>query len=95
VQDGSEYRDAARRAPTTEVEKEMNDPDFAKLENWFTHHPPSPDQVAAYEQLRDAGFMMARVIVLHCPPSADRTVALRKVREAVMTANASIACGGK
>ena len=84
-----------QRAPITEVEKELNDPDLPKLENWFSYHPPSEDQKVAYGQLRDGGYMLARCILLHCPPSADRTAALRKVREAIMTANAAIACGGK
>lgn len=84
-----------QRAPITEVEKEMNDPDLAKLENWFTYHKPTEEQVQAYEQLRDGAYMLARCFLLHCPPSADRTAALRKLREALMTANASIACGGK
>jgi len=37
---------------------------------------------------------LALVILEHTPPSADQSAAIRKVREAVMTANASIACGG-
>jgi hypothetical protein len=48
-----------------------------------------------YALIRRGALMFARTVVLLCPPSADRTAALRKVREAVMTANAAIACGGK
>lgn len=82
------------RAPITEAERDIapSDPDYGKLENWFTYHPPDADQVESYKLLREAGLMMARSIVLLCPPSADRSAALRKVREAVMTANAAIAC---
>ena len=83
------------KAYRAKVEKELNDPDLPKLENWFSYHPLSEDQKVAYGQLRDGGYMLARCILLHCPPSADRTAALRKVREAIMTANAAIACGGK
>jgi hypothetical protein len=92
---GCIWNDAERRAPITDVEREINDPDLAKLENWFAYHPPTDEQKVFYVQLRDAGYMLCRSIVLLCPPSADRTAALRKVREAIMTANASIACGGK
>lgn len=67
--------------------------DQEQLDNWFSYHAPKGDQPARYEALRSAGKEFAKVIVGSCPPSADRTVALRKVREAVMTANASIACG--
>jgi len=66
-----------------------------QLTNWFTHHVPSSDQVKAHEALRSAGRALAKVINRRCPESADKTTAIRKVREAVMTANASIACGGK
>lgn len=65
------------------------------LVNWFTHHPPSSDQITQHQAVRDAGLALARVIVANTPSSADQTAAIRKVREAVMTANAAIACGGK
>jgi hypothetical protein len=63
------------------------------LNNWFQHHPPKDDAaVARYQTIREAGRTFAQVIVEHTPPSADQTAAVRKVREAVMTANAAIAC---
>jgi hypothetical protein len=66
-----------------------------ELLNWFTYHPPATEQLAHYEIIRRAGLQMAQVILRNTPPSPDQTTAIRKVREAVMTANASIACGGK
>jgi hypothetical protein len=66
-----------------------------ELENWFTYHAPSPDQLPKYEMIRAKALEFAKAIVNNTPPSADQTVAIRKVREAVMIANASIACGGK
>jgi hypothetical protein len=69
-------------------------PDDDKLQNWFTYHPPTLDDVDKYKRVRDAGLAFARVIRDDCPPGADATTAIRKVREAVMTANASIACCG-
>lgn len=65
------------------------------LDNWFTYHQPSADDTKRYQRLRDAARAFADVIVAETPPSADQTAAIRKVREAVMTANAAIACGGK
>lgn len=65
------------------------------LENWFTYHKPGPDDNVAYEKLRSAAKGFALAIMELTPPSADQTAAIRKVREAVMTANAAIACGGK
>ncbi len=66
-----------------------------QLRNWFTYHAPTPEQPAQYEAIRDAALAFARVIVANTPPSADQTAAVRKIREAVMTANAAIACGGQ
>lgn len=66
-----------------------------QLQHWFTYHKPSPDQLPKYEAIRDAGLAFAKVLVENTPPSADQTAAVRKVREAVMTANAAIACEGK
>jgi hypothetical protein len=65
------------------------------IDNWFTYHPPSLGQTNAYEAIRDAGRHFAHIILINTPASADQTAAIRKIREAVMTANAAIACGGK
>ena len=67
----------------------------AQIDNWFTHHPPSEAQAEFYVALRNAGRDFALAILSLTPPGADQTAAIRKVREAVMTANAAIACGGK
>jgi len=67
----------------------------ANLENWFTYHSPTQDQLPKYQAIREAGKAFAEVVVANTPPSADQTAAVRKIREAVMTANQSIACGGE
>lgn len=72
-----------------------NYPTQGHLDNWFQYHSPSPVQQHAYVEIREAAKHLAETILRQCPSSADRTDAIRKVREAVMTANASIACGGK
>lgn len=67
-----------------------------QLDNWFSHHPPKDHgAVEKYEQIRAKGLEFAELIVSLTPASADQTAAIRKVREAVMTANAAIACEGK
>jgi hypothetical protein len=66
----------------------------ARLVNWFIYHSPTPEQLPKYEAIRAAGLNLVRVIAENTPASADQTAAFRKVREAVMTANAAIACGG-
>jgi hypothetical protein len=67
----------------------------AQLENWFTYHSPTPEQLPKYLAIREAAKKFAEVIVENTPPSADQTAAVRKVREATMTANQSIACNGE
>jgi hypothetical protein len=64
------------------------------LENWFTYHSPTDEQLPKYQAIRNAAKALASTIVANTPPSADQTAAVRKVREAAMTANQAIACGG-
>lgn len=65
------------------------------IDNWFVYHSPSPEQLPKYLAIREAGKKLAECILENTPSSADQTAAIRKVREAVMTANAAIACDGK
>lgn len=62
------------------------------LNNLFTHHPPKGDQVERYQKIREAGKELATLIEEFCPPGIERTEALLNVRQAVMWANAAIAC---
>jgi len=64
----------------------------AELENLFKYHAPKNDQPQRYERIRAAAKEFAETIEICCPTSDDRTDAIRKIREAVMMANASIAC---
>lgn len=66
-----------------------------RIGNWFTYHPPTLEDSAKYEVIRDAAKRFAKIIVDNTPESVDRTAAIRKIREAVMTANVAIACNGK
>ena len=62
------------------------------IDNWFTYHSPGDAQQIAYMAIRSAARKLAFVIRDCCPASADTTAAIRRLREAVMTANASVAC---
>ena len=64
------------------------------LDHVFKYHPPVPDQIPKYNELREAAKVFAEKIVELTPAGPDQTTAVRKVREAVMTANAAIALGG-
>ncbi len=65
-----------------------------EIENWFSYHAPTTAQVEDSE-LRSAAKAFAYTVLALTPPSADQTVAIRHIRDAMMTANAAIACGGK
>jgi len=65
------------------------------LDNWFTYHSPSAEQLPKYQAIREAGAALAETIVVNSPASADQTAAVRSVRLAVMQANAAIACDGQ
>ena len=65
---------------------------YEELDNLFTYHAPKGDQTLRYEEIRHAAKMLGKAIIDNTPKSADQTAAIRKVREAMMTANAAIAC---
>jgi hypothetical protein len=80
--------------PEVDKKATVKVPDNDDLQNWFTYHPPTEEDIEKYLRVRSAALALARVIMEECPPGPDTSVAIRKVREAVMTANASIACCG-
>lgn len=71
----------------------MRGPSPADLDNWFTHHVPFGDQADRYVLIRAAAKAFAKEILAFTPPGPDQTTAIRTVREAMMWANAAIACG--
>lgn len=65
------------------------------VEEVFTYHAPSREQMVQYEMVREAMILAARTILRVVPRCADRTTAIRKLREARMDANAAIALQGR
>ena len=66
------------------------------LDHLFKHHPPTgEDQIAQYQRIREAGKAFAQAILNDTPVGADQTTAIRHIRDAVMTANAAVATGGR
>jgi hypothetical protein len=63
-----------------------------EIANWFTYHPPTSEQLKQYGAVRHGGSLFADILNANVPAGADKTAAMRKIREAVMTANAAIAC---
>lgn len=58
----------------------------------FTYHPPTADQVVDYERIRAEARDFVETLVDLVPPSRELSLAITKIREAVMWANAGIAC---
>jgi hypothetical protein len=67
--------------------------DDQRLAEIFRYHAPHDGQAEQYEMIRDYGLYFAEHINRVCPDGHDKSVAIDKLREAVMWANASIACG--
>lgn len=64
----------------------------AEIDNWFTYHAPTQDQLLQYQEIRTAAKIFAETINRHVPGSADKTAAMRELRGVVMAANLAIAC---
>lgn len=61
----------------------------------FVYHPPRPDQVPKYNEIRARVRGLALFIVDMVPPGRELSLALTKLDEAVMWANAGIARGSE
>ena len=57
----------------------------------FSYHAPSVEQIPKYERLRHEARLFARTLLELCPPSRELSMALSHLQEGVMCANASIA----
>lgn len=73
---------------------ELSPEEKTLLKSWFTPQTTTSKQQARHQMIRGFGWELAEAIMRNVPNGPDRSAALRKVREAVMTANAGIACGG-
>lgn len=65
------------------------------LDDIFSYHSPTPEQIPKYEVIREGARFFADIILRNTPVSPDQSVAIRKLRECVMVANSSIALDGK
>ena len=61
------------------------------LDNIYTYHAPTPEQVERYTALRSKCKELAEMVHELCPPSRERSLAFTKIEEASMWANAAIA----
>lgn len=92
--------DAALQQLQGKIEAHLNKPVGADLrsfpqsdiDNWFTYHAPTPEQIIQYGEIRTAAKIFAETINRHVPAGADKTAAMRDLRKTVMSANLAIAC---
>ena len=64
----------------------------ADIDNWFTYHTPSTEQIGTYSVIRNTAKSLAQVFDEAVPDCADKTAAMRHLRETVMAMNLAIAC---
>lgn len=63
------------------------------IDNVFSYHAPTgPEQIATYQKIRDGGGALAHLIDQAVPDGPEKTLAIRNIQQAVMWANAGIAC---
>ena len=61
------------------------------IENNFTYHAPTKDQIPKYEAIRELGKQFAITIDNLCPVCREASIALTELESCVMWANAAIA----
>lgn len=74
-----------------EQSESISYPVLDRLDNDFTYHPPTVEQVERYTRLRDAGKEFAKLVSSCTPASREQSLALTNIEQAVMWANAAIA----
>ncbi len=63
----------------------------AQINNTFTYHSPTTEQIAIYAVLRDMGRNMALYLNEVCPESREKSLAITRLQECIQMANAAIA----
>ena len=69
----------------------MNTEQERNLAIRFTYHPPSPEQIPKYNEIRNGAHAYAKLLYELCPKGPEFARALNKLDEVVMLANAAIA----
>ena len=91
----TKYRIDGKTGEKTEVEQGksyvvMNET-ADRIENNFTYHAPTADQIERYQKVRDAAKTLEYLIRELTPPSREQSVSSTKLEEAVFWSNAAIA----
>jgi len=62
------------------------------LDNWFSYHAPTPEQLNHYNAIRAKARELADLFNEAVPDCADKTAAMRELRGTVMAMNLAVAC---
>lgn len=62
-----------------------------RVDNDFTYHAPSEDDIKVHRTVRDLALDYARYMIDHVPIGRELSLALTKLEEVVFWANAGIA----
>lgn len=63
----------------------------SELQNRFTYHVPSQEEIAKFMEIRKHALNVAALINSLCPESREKSLSITHLEEAVFWANASIA----
>lgn len=64
--------------------------DKSQIQEWFSYHPPSVEDIAAMERWRDALTSVGADFAAYTPLNGDVIVALRALKSAMMAMNAAL-----
>lgn len=65
------------------------------IDNRFTYHPPTADQIVVYQEICDLAKTFAHYLNTHVPFSGELVRSLDALDQVVMLANAAIARYGR
>jgi hypothetical protein len=63
---------------------------LSNLDEVFSYHAPSSDQIARMNAVRECGKELARAVLQNCPEVPDRTRVLNEISDLCMLANKAI-----
>lgn len=72
-------------------QRKEHDMHLVDLDNLFTYHTPTLQQIGRYSDLRSKAKELAALVITTTPQSREQSLALTAIQQAVMWANAAIA----
>lgn len=70
---------------------EISQKQLVQISNNFSYHRPTPDQIPAYEDIRNKAKEFALYLATQVPESRELSLAMTQLEQCVIWANAGIA----